>query len=63
LSELDINYQDKEQINKVAIATWVPGSSSHKEAGEITPELVYNAIMMADAWGRKRKECLADQAG
>lgn len=55
LSELDIDYQDKEQINKVAIATCVPGSSIHKEAGEITPELVYNAILMADAWGRDRK--------
>jgi glycerol dehydrogenase len=55
LAELGVNYQDQEQIMSVAIATCVPESSIHKEAGEITPDLVYSAIMMADALGRKRK--------
>jgi glycerol dehydrogenase len=32
-----------------------PGQSVHHEAGEITPEMVLNSMLMADAYGLKRK--------
>jgi len=40
----------------VAQESCKPGSSIHKEAGLVTPEMVYSAMLMADARGRERKE-------
>jgi len=39
----------------VATASCEPGSSIHKEAGIITAEMVYQALLMADALGRARR--------
>ncbi len=55
LAEIGIQTSDKDKLRLVAEEACRPDSSIHKEAGEISVEMVLNAILMADALGRERK--------
>jgi len=55
-SDIGIIEINKEKLMKVAIKTCDPVDSIHHEAGKITPEGVMNAMIAADAMGRRRKQ-------
>ncbi|MCB5269970.1 MAG: glycerol dehydrogenase [Candidatus Cloacimonadaceae bacterium] len=55
LADIGLSSDDRERLMRVAEESCKPDSSMHKEAGEITPDMVLNAMLMADAWGKKRK--------
>jgi glycerol dehydrogenase len=55
LSDIGIKKFDRNQLMKAAIKACAPTDSIHHEAGNITPEKVLNAMIAADAFGRKRK--------
>jgi len=56
LADIGIDASMPERLIPVAQESCKPGSSIHKEAGLVTPEMVYSAMLMADARGRERKE-------
>jgi glycerol dehydrogenase len=49
--DIGITNLDRDYLMKVAIKTCEPQESIHKEAGEITPEKVLNAMLHANAYG------------
>lgn len=55
LAELGISQLSGEKLMKVAEKSCEPGQSIHHEAGEITPDKVLNALILADAYGKFRK--------
>lgn len=55
LAELGFSEFNYEDIELVAQKTFELGSFIHHEAGEMTPKKVFDAIIMADAYGRKRR--------
>ena len=54
-AEIGIDLNDRASLIKVAEKACGPEQSIHHEAGEMTPDKVLNAMIMADAYGRKRK--------
>ncbi len=48
LSDIGIDHNDHDNLMKVARKTCDPGSSIYHEAGEITPEKIFEAILKAD---------------
>jgi glycerol dehydrogenase len=54
-AELGITNPQPERLMALATASCEPASSIHKEAGIITAEMVYKALLMADALGRTRR--------
>ena len=54
-AEIGIDLNDRASLIKVAEKACGPEQSIHHEAGEMTPEKVLNAMIMADAYGRKKK--------
>lgn len=56
LAGIGVGYADRENLLKAATKACEPGQSIHHEAGEMTPEKVLHAMLMADAFGRKRIE-------
>jgi glycerol dehydrogenase len=55
LADLGIITSDREKLMKVAIKACAPPEGIHHEAGNITPEMVFNAMLVADAMGKARK--------
>ncbi len=55
LAEIGIHNTSPDYLRIVASQSCLPGSSIFKEAGEIDEEMVLHAILMADSYGRKRK--------
>jgi len=53
LSEIGISDVTEEKLKQVAAISVEPGSSIHHEKGEITADLVYAALLKADALGRQ----------
>lgn len=53
LSDIGISAPYQEKLRRVASESCRPDSSMHKEAGEINPDQVYYAMLMADVWGKK----------
>lgn len=55
LADIGIIEMDRSNLMLVATNACAPDNFIHHEAGEITPEKVYNAMIMADKYGRMRK--------
>jgi glycerol dehydrogenase len=55
LEQIGMIEPDKSQLMLVAEKACQPEEGIHNEAGEITPEKVMSAIIVADAMGRRRK--------
>lgn len=55
LTDIGIDSEDKCSILSVAEKACAPGQAIHHEAGEINPEKVLHAMLIADAYGRRRK--------
>jgi len=55
LADLGIKDDLHHKIRLIADKTVIPGSSIHHEPGEISSDMIYSAILMADAMGRDRK--------
>ena len=55
LSDIGLSQADQKDLMKVAEKSCAPEQSIHHEAIEITPEKVLDAMMMADAFGRKKQ--------
>jgi glycerol dehydrogenase len=53
-ADIGIIQSDRHNLMKVAEKTCAAGQPIHHEAGEITPEKVLHAMIMADAFGHKR---------
>jgi glycerol dehydrogenase len=58
LADIGIHNFDRDKIMLVAQKACAPGEYIHHEAGEITPEKVFNSILAANAIGEKRKSDL-----
>ncbi|MDD2332679.1 MAG: glycerol dehydrogenase [Candidatus Cloacimonetes bacterium] len=58
LADIGVSASDREKLMQVALQSCKDDSSMHKEAGNITAEMVLNAMLMADAWGEERKKSL-----
>lgn len=54
LADLGLRNADREKLMKAAEKACAPKETIHHEAGMITPERVLNAMLAADAMGRKR---------
>jgi glycerol dehydrogenase len=54
-ADIGITNFDEKLLMQAAIKSCQPQESIHHEAGEMTPKQVFNAMIMADAMGRKRK--------
>jgi len=55
LADVGLGNVDRERLMDAAKKTCAPGQPIHHEAGLITPEKVFNAMIAADAIGRGRK--------
>lgn len=55
LADLGVQNFDRQKLMPVAEKACAPEESIHHEAGTITPEMVVNAILAADAIGTERK--------
>jgi glycerol dehydrogenase len=55
LAGIGIHSTDKKYLMKAAEKACAPDQPIHHEAGEITPQKVCDAMIMADAYGRRRK--------
>ena len=53
LEELGLANVTDEELWKVAEKATAPGETIHNEPFEVTPELVFSAIKVADSIGRK----------
>nr|HPN37314.1 iron-containing alcohol dehydrogenase [Melioribacteraceae bacterium] len=53
LNEIGLSNVTMEDLLKVAAKTCAPGESIYHEVGEITPEKVLSALIVADKVGRK----------
>lgn len=54
LADIGVDSSQRDRLMLVAEESCKPGSSMHKEAGDISPSLVLDAMLMADAMGTKR---------
>jgi len=55
--EIGLTAIDNDRLMKVAIKACAPQEAIHHEARLITPEMVMNAMIAADAMGKNRKIC------
>jgi glycerol dehydrogenase len=55
LAEIGLRNTNKNHLMKAAEKACAPDQPIHHEAGEITPQKVCDAMIMADAYGRRRK--------
>ncbi len=55
-SDIGLKQANHEDLMKVAEKACAPDQSIHHEAGEMYPEKVLHAMMMADACGRKKQD-------
>ncbi len=55
LTDIGIKRIDRKKLMEAAVKACAPTDSIHHEAGIITPEKVLNAMIHADAFGKKRK--------
>ncbi|MFA6244049.1 MAG: glycerol dehydrogenase [Candidatus Hydrogenedentales bacterium] len=62
LAEIGIRNVSREELMKAAEKACEPGQSIHHEAGTITPEKVFNAMLAADAIGAGRKRSRGNMA-
>jgi glycerol dehydrogenase len=53
--DIGLNQTDKHILMKAAEKACAPGQPIHHEAGEITPEKVLHAMIMANEYGHKRR--------
>ncbi|MBF0497217.1 MAG: glycerol dehydrogenase, partial [Deltaproteobacteria bacterium] len=54
-ADIGLQQTDRVMLMKAAEKACAPEQPIHHEAGDITPEKVLNAMIMADALGRARK--------
>ena len=54
-ADIGLNQTDNHNLMTVAEKACAPGQPIYHEAGEITPEKILHAMIMTDAFGRKRK--------
>lgn len=59
LEDIGLKGIDRSELMRVAEKACAPGEAIHHEAGKITSEKVFNALIAADALGRSRKRALA----
>lgn len=57
LADIGVDNTDREGLMNAAEKACAPTQSIHHEAGIITPEKVFNAMLAADAIGNNRKHC------
>lgn len=62
LEELGVHNPTETQLMEVAKAATVPGETIHNEPFKVTPELVYEAIVAADAIGGSYSGCCCENA-
>lgn len=55
LADIGIENVSRERLMIVAVSACAPGQPIHHEEGDITPEKVLEAMLKADAMGRRRK--------
>jgi glycerol dehydrogenase len=55
LADIGIDSTKRDRLMLVAEESCKPESSMHKEAGDISPSMVWNAMLMADAMATERK--------
>jgi glycerol dehydrogenase len=60
LADIGLENADREKLMDAAEKACAPGESIHHEAGRITPEKVFNAMIAVDAIGRRRKNRTRD---
>lgn len=54
LEQLGIEDTSREHLMPVAIAACAENDTLHNMPFEVNPEMVYNAMLAADAYGRKK---------
>jgi len=59
LADVGLGSAERRELMKVAERACAPDQPIHHEAGAITPEKVLDALLAADALGRRRKKCSA----
>ena len=52
----EIGITTEEQVKVIAEKSCVPGETIHNMAGDVTPEQLHDAIVLADALGKQRKQ-------
>ena len=52
----EIGITTEEQIKVIAEKSCVPGETIHNMAGDVTPDQLHDAIVLADALGKQRKQ-------
>ena len=57
LSDIGLESASRETLQNAAEKACAPGQPIHHEAGLMTPERVLDAMIAADALGRRRKDC------
>lgn len=55
LADIGIDSTKRDRLMLAAEESCKPGSSMHHEAGDISPSMVWNAMLMADAMATERK--------
>ncbi|HCF71126.1 MAG TPA: glycerol dehydrogenase [Syntrophomonas sp.] len=55
LAELGLAGVSPDELKKVAARACIEGESIHHEGGDITPQMVFHALLAADGEGRRRK--------
>jgi glycerol dehydrogenase len=63
LADIGLGNADREKLMDAAEKACDPGESIHHEAGLITPEKVLNAMIAADAIGRRRRDRRREHRG
>jgi glycerol dehydrogenase len=62
LEDIGIGDADREDLKKVAEGACIEGETIHNEPFEIYPEMVVDAMLAADAFGRQRRAVLEGEA-
>ena len=53
LAEVGVDFENEDDINRVAIRSVAPGETSHHEPFEVSAEAVADALRAADSMGRQ----------
>ena len=62
LEDIGIGDASREDLTKVAELACVEGETIHNEPFEVYPEMVVDAMLTADAFGRQRRSVLEGEA-
>ena len=62
LEDIGIGEASREDLEKVAEAARVEGKTIHNEPFDVYPEMVVDAMLAADAFGRQRRTVLEGEA-